>query len=108
MPDCHCRIGRVTKKGGAMVRVLRPTQDGSAAEVIATLREHVDTLAEQFATDAAGYAVVMWSRAGHYSRGRVNAPSSPYAYRLIPAIVHDVLSQDTAAAVATDVLKGEW
>lgn len=107
MPDPHCRIGRVTKKGGATVRLLRPEDDGSAADVIATLRKHVDDLAQSFETDAAGFAVVMWDRAGRYNRGRMNAPSSPYAYRLIPAIVHDILSQDTAAAVTCDVLNGK-
>jgi hypothetical protein len=103
----HCRIGKVTRKGGATVRVLRPEDDGSSGKLIATLREHVDILADQFKDDAAGFAVVVWGRDGRTNRGSRNAPSSPYSQRLLPAIVYDVLAQDTMAIVTRDVLDGK-
>lgn len=106
-PDWHCRIGKVTRKGGATVHVLRPEDDGSPAHVIAGLRKATEDFAQMFEADAAGYVVVMWDRAGRYSRGRGNALSSPYAYRLIPAIVHDILTEDTMESVTHGVLRGD-
>jgi hypothetical protein len=107
--DWHCRIGKVTRKGGgATVRVLRaPNDDGSAVSVINHARDSFAALLSAFSDNAAGYAVVMWNRSGATDSAFKIARSSPFGMSVVPAIVHDVLAEGQMANVTRDVLNGK-
>lgn len=85
----HCRIGKITRKGGgATVRVLRPNTITSVET-----REKFDgwakSLSEQFENDMAGYVIVVWDRAGLSRTECAVADCSPYGRRLLPAFTEE-------------------
>lgn len=73
-PEWHCRIGRVTRKGGATVRVLRPPEPRQAA---------VD-LAEQALANVKSGKTVALAVVEVHPGGRVSTGWSdgPYYHRL--------------------------
>lgn len=103
-PDWHCRIGRVTRKGGATVRVLYP--DVGAGELYQTLRRHVDEI-EQYNPHAVGFVVVAWDRVGRWNRGTRNMQGSPFGNTTLPAVVSSILSRDVMADTMRGVLRNE-
>ena len=104
-PDPHCRIGRITRKGGgATVRVLRPGDDGTAKHTLAKFREHAGLLEGWFRDDAAGYVIVMWDKAGRYSRAIRTTNWSPWGPRTARVMVAHILQMDTMADVTRGVL----
>lgn len=106
-PDPHCRIGKVTRKGGATVRVLRPQGDGSTGETLDLFRKHCEEIHGYFQESCAGYGIVMWDRNGQYSRAfRINQ-SSPLGRRLMRAVIGEIFRADNAADVARGVINGD-
>lgn len=99
----HCRIGRVTRKvSGASIVILRPKNDGSATETLRRLDAAIVTMKEHFHEDAAGYALVVWNRAGQTSRAFVNQACSPYGVDTARLVVSAVLSRDTTEEIVVD------
>ena len=106
-PEWQCRIGKVTRKDGrGSVRVLHPDGVGPA-KVLATFQRHVPEMADIFARDAAGYAIVMWDREGRWSRCWHIGNGSPFGPRTIAGVVHSVLLEDAAREVTHGVLRGD-
>lgn len=99
----HCRIGKVTRKSdGASITVLRPKDDGSAADTLTKLQDHVNTLSKLYKDDAAGFAVVVWDRAGRTNRGFLNQRSSPFGSATARLVVAAALEADTIEGVVVD------
>lgn len=106
-PNPHCRIGKITRKGGATVRVLRPERDGSTGESLALFRKDCEEIHGYFTDSCAGYGIVMWDRNGDYSRAFRIARSSPLGRRLMRAVIGEVFRADTMADVVQGVLNGD-
>lgn len=107
-PEWHCRIGKITPKDGRpVVRVLRPGDFNSPVELIELFRRETAYIADQFKHDGAGFAVVMWSRAGEYIRSRFNTRSSPIAKTWLPAVVAEILRRDEIRDTVHGVLNNQ-
>ena len=102
-PKWHCRIGNIRPKaGGATLRVFDSNAVREIAEVGRWLEVLPQRVREVFPEGLIGAAMVVWSGDGSskpfYSVGN----HSPIPWRLVPAYVHDRLSEEVNQRNARD------
>lgn len=85
-----CRIGRVTLKGGADLRILdRP----EVPEIRRMMIDEVAAQCESLPNDLEGFVIVTWDDAGLHASGFHLTEDSPIRTSMLPSYIADVLRQ---------------
>jgi hypothetical protein len=109
-PDWHCRIGKIRPKDGRrpVVRVLRPEDyKSSTPELLRRFQDDVEHMIADNRHNAAGYAIVIWDRAGYYQGVKRVSNCSPIATRLVPGVVAEVTREITTGNIVRGILRNE-
>lgn len=91
--DPHCKIGKVTLRGGAELRVFDNRSPHIQPEIRRRFMKNAGEIHSQM-PDMAGYVLVGWARDGTYLRATQVGNGTTVRESQLPSFIADILRRD--------------
>ena len=105
MIDSHCRIGRVTLKGGANLRIFRSSRERYSEWVLGRLKETTKEFAHELHGDACGFVIIAWNSKSAYLYDAETTKGAKVDRNTLPEWLAEAARRDNAETEARLVLR---
>jgi len=102
--DAHCRIGKITFRSGAEMRLLPNARERTTALVFSDLDRTLGHVRRIYAGDLGGFILISWKHDGAFN-SFVNVQTDYPTRNTLPEYVAEVMRRDNATQDAEDLLK---